>query len=193
MRNCAAPVRQRRSVARCSIWRQVPAIGSDQQFGAGRCRRPFSWDRLLGMVLSLSPAITSVGQRTVPSVAGNRRGPFRALLVHEPAAPTSSPMSCTIRCRPASSRRDGCTEPGYSSSSTLRRPHVLPNGLADLPGAAFEWPRAVGARLGVDQRQLRRRSGAWQHDLEGDVAAHRMPSQREPRALPPDPRANAAT
>ena len=39
----------------------------------------------------------------------------------------------------------------------------------------------IGSGLGIDQRQFCHPIGRLAHDLEGDIAAHRMPGEREAR------------
>ena len=51
----------------------------------------------------------------------------------------------------------------------------------DLTAAAGGRLRRIRSRLGVDQRQFGDPLRRLPHDLERDVAAHRMPGQREAR------------
>jgi len=51
----------------------------------------------------------------------------------------------------------------------------------DLAATAGRRLRRIGPRLGVHQRQFGDPLRRLPHDFEGDVAAHRMPGQRETR------------
>jgi len=105
------------------------------------------------------------------------RGPAhgRRLLADKGVNSTSSPMSCTSWRKMASSRRDGCTnrKTVHRGWRGIRLPWP-----GDLTAAAALASGVSGA-LGVDQRELCHPLRRLPHDLEGDVAAHRMPGQRK--------------
>ena len=106
------------------------------------------------------------------------------------SAPTSSPMSWTSWRKLASSRRDGCTKPRNNSSSTARSRRFT---RAHQTAAAGGRLRRIRPRLGVDQRQFCHPLRRLPHDLERDIAAHRMSRQREARRrLGQDPARNRA-
>jgi hypothetical protein len=172
---------------------EVAALRKDREFGAGNALRHLHRQRIRdGVVLVAGQDQRRTGNR------GQRRPRIRpahhgGLLAHEGVSAdiVAHIVHQLAQARILAPRRM------HEARKQFVEDGAIFAGLraGDLAAAADGGLRRIGARLGIDQRQFCNPIRRLPHDLERDVAAHRMPRQRETRRRlgqdPPRDRAHA--